>query len=94
MKAMDGKINSKQLWKTKRQLCPRSRDAPSAMTDAKGNLLTSDKVIQNRALEVFASRLKSNKVVPNLEALEKVVNDLCEIKIKLSKQNKSEGMRV
>ena len=64
------------------------------MTDAKGNLLTSDKVIQNRALEVFASSLKSNKVIPNLEALEKVVNDLCEIKIKLSKQNKSEPWNI
>ena len=53
IKTIGGKVNSKQLWKMKKQLCPRSRDAPSAMTDAKRNLLTSDKAIQNKALEVY-----------------------------------------
>ena len=59
------------------------------MTDSKGDLLTSDKAIHNRALKVYANRLKGYKVEPNLEALANYVNDLCEIRIKLAKHKES-----
>ena len=39
-------INTKQLWKLKRKMCPRSENAPSAMFDKNGNLQTSDKALQ------------------------------------------------
>ena len=54
-------ITAKQLWTLKRKMCPRTQDAPSAMFDKSGNLLTSDKALQRRALEVFEERLKCNK---------------------------------
>ena len=46
----------------KKRLCPKSKDPPTAMLDGKGNLLLSEKAIQNRANEVFTERLNSNEM--------------------------------
>jgi hypothetical protein len=78
-------INAKQLWKLKR-----SQDAPSAMFDKSGNLLTSDKALQGRALEVFEERLKGNQMESHLKDLEQDVNTLCEIRVKITRSNKTE----
>ena len=83
-------INAKQLWKLKRKMCPRSQDAPSAMFDRKGNLLTSDQALQNRALEVFEERLRGNQIESHLKDLEQDVNTLCEIRVNITKSNKTE----
>ena len=90
-KNVKGKIDSKQLWKLKRKLCPTIRDAPAAINDAHGNLLTSDKALKNRALEVYSNRLKGNIIKPNLKDLETDVNYLCEIRVKLAKTDKTEN---
>ena len=84
------KVDSKQLWKLKRRLCPRVRDAPCAMNDAEGNLVTSDRALQKRAQEVFSQRLQGNKIEPHLEELQNDVNTLCELRVKISESNKSE----
>ena len=62
VKGNKGGMNPKQIWTLKKKLCPRSKDPPTAMLDSRGNLLTTDKAIQNRATEVFAQRLESNKI--------------------------------
>ena len=89
LKKGDDEIDSKQLWKLKRKMCPRSRDAPCAMKDANENLVTSDKALQKEALEVFSKRLEGNKIEPHLKDLEDDTNTLCEIRVKLSKSHKS-----
>ena len=78
-------IDSKQLWKLKKKLCPKVRDPPSAMMDKSGNLLTSDKALQKRAIEVYAERLEGNVIMSPLKNLEDDVNTLCEIRVKISK---------
>ena len=83
-------INAKQLWKLKRKMCPKSQDAPSAMLDKSGNLLTSDQALQKRALEVFEDRLKGNEMEPHLKDLELDINTLCEIRVNTTKYNKTE----
>ena len=45
----------------KKKLFPKSRDLPLAMFDKNGNLLTTNKSIESRALEVYADRLHPNK---------------------------------
>ena len=61
------------------------------MNDAHGNLLTSDKALKNRALEVYSNRLKGNIIQPNLKDPETDVNYLCEIRVKLAKTDKTEN---
>ena len=59
------------------------------MLDGKGNLLMSEKAIQNMANEVFTERLNSNEMESNLIDLEEDTNKLCETRLQLSKLNKS-----
>ena len=90
IKPGEGKIDSKQLWKLKKKLCPRSRDALSVMKDKHGNIISSDKAIKERALEVYKDRLRGNKIEIHLEELEKDTNLLCEIRVKTSQRNKTQ----
>ena len=53
------------------------------MLDGRGNLLTTYKAIQKRAMEVFADRLDNNKMNKNLEDLEEDTKQLCKIRLKL-----------
>jgi hypothetical protein len=53
------------------------------------HLITSDKALQQRALEVYQERLKGNIMEPHLKDLEDDTNDLCEIRLKLTESNKT-----
>ena len=55
------------------------------MMNKSGNLLTSNKALQKRALQVYAERLAGNEIKPHLKDLEHDGNTLCEIRVKLSK---------
>ena len=57
IKLDDNMINAHEIWKLRKKMSPKNRDPPTAMTDKKGNLLTSDEAIQNRALEAYSERL-------------------------------------
>ena len=81
VKTNKGVMNSKQIWSMK------SKDPPTAMLDSRGNLLTTDEAIQNRATEVFADRLEGNKMEEHLEDIEDDTNKLCQLRLKLSKLN-------
>ena len=90
MDSNKGGLKPNQVWRLKRRLCLNARDQPSAMTDRKGNLLTSSKAIEERALEVLSDRLKPNEIKENLKELESVTNNLCEIRMQLCKLNRTE----
>jgi hypothetical protein len=82
LKSNDGKINAKRFWKVNKKLFPKSRDPPAAIFDKKGNLLTTDKAIEERVLEVYSERLEPNKIKANLITHEKNVDKLCELRLK------------
>ena len=90
MRPNEGKINSQKFWKMKKKMCQRNIDPPSVMFDAKGNILTADSVIQNRALKVYTYRLAGNKIKSHLKDHEEDVNKLCDSRLKLSRLKKVE----
>ena len=92
IKPNEGKMDNKQVWKLKKALCPRTMDAPCAMNDANGNLITSDKALEKRALQVYAERLEGNTVEDHLKDLEKDTNMLCELRVKVSTVNNGQWM--
>ena len=55
----------------------RNCDSLSAMYDAHGNKITSKNAIKARALDVYADRLKGNKIEEHLEEYEEEVDKLC-----------------
>ena len=89
MKSSTG-ISEKQLWKLRKKMCPNNRDPPSAMFDKHGNLVTSDRSIESRALEAYTERLENNEMKPHLKDYEENVNELCELRLKLCKSNKTD----
>ena len=89
IKPDEGGLHSGKLWKLKKKLSPKCRDPPTAMTDKEGNLFTSEKDIQNLALETFSERLKNRKIREGLENLQNDKEDLCKLRLKLSSQNKT-----
>ena len=90
MKPEGGKINSQKFWKMKKNLNPNLKNGPSAMFDSKGTLITSSEAIKERALEVYINRLKPNKIEDHLKSYEETENELCALRLKLSKSKVTE----
>jgi hypothetical protein len=90
MKPDEGKIDSQRFWKIKKKIFPKSKEPPSVMLDKCGNMLTTEKAIESRAVEAYTERLKANTIEKHLEEYEATVNKLCEARLEISKQNKSE----
>ena len=80
-------MNLPTIWKLKKKLCPQSQEPPSTFLDSAGNLLTNEKAIENRALEVYTKRLEGNNRIEDLKYLEETTNKLCETRLKQCKQN-------
>ena len=85
----DGGNIAAELWKLKKQLCPRSRDPPSAMLDKDDNLITNEDQIKAMAVSAYEERLKNRPIKEGLEhileAKEKLANKLMDE----AKQNKT-----
>ena len=44
---------SSEIWKLKKQICPRSRDPPTAMMNNDGNLVTDTEAIKDMAVKAY-----------------------------------------
>ena len=90
-KTKDGeKLDSQKFWKLRKRLCPKSKDPPSVMLDSKGNILTTNRAIEERAIEVYAKRLEGNIMKPHLKDVEEVTDELCKLRLETTKNNKTE----
>ena len=85
----EDKLDTQQFWKIRKKVSPTNKDPPSVMMDSHGNILTSNKAISDRALEVYVDRLKGNKMKPHLIQMEEEVNQLCEKRLEETKLNKT-----
>ena len=87
----DSRIDAQKFWKINKKIFPKSRDPPVAILDKHGNLVTTDKAIENRVLEVYSERLAPNEIRKDLKSYEKLVNKLCEARLKQTETNKTEA---
>jgi hypothetical protein len=60
------------------------------MWDSQGNILTTDKAIEERAIEVYERRLEGNIIKPHLKEAELLANELCEARLEETKKNKTQ----
>ena len=60
------------------------------MWDSKGNILTTDKAIEERAIEVYEGRIEGNTIKPHLSEAEILTNELCEARLEETKKNKTQ----
>jgi hypothetical protein len=59
------------------------------MLDSNGNVLTSDKQIENEALKEYTNRFEPNKIKEHLETFEKETNELCDERLRHCVSNKT-----
>ena len=85
----EGGINSSKLWGLKKKLFPKANEAPTAMVDSKGNLLTNQKAINDEAVKVFEKRLTNRKIKEGLEDIFKDREDLAKLNMNKAKDNKT-----
>ena len=71
MKCEEGGIHSGKLWKLRKKLFPKSKDPPTAMCDAAGNLATKEVEIEKTAIETYIKRLSNRPMKPDLENIRK-----------------------
>ena len=63
-----GGVNAGKLWKLKKkQLQGIYQEPPTAMLDAKGNLVTSNKALEQLSMDMYTERLRSHKINENLK---------------------------
>ena len=69
--AEGGNISS-EIWKLKKELCPRSRDPPTAMMDENEKLVTNAETIKDMAAKAYKHRLRNR---PMKEGMEKIKDE-------------------
>ena len=84
-----GGTHSGKLWQLRKKLFPKSRDPPTAMLDDHGNFVTSPSVLEKLALNTYKKRLRNREMKDNLEDIRKEKEELCELRLKLAKTNKT-----
>ena len=85
----EGGFTSNKLWNLKKQMCPRSRDPPTAMLDKEGNLVKEEDKIRNIALETFEERLKNRPIKDELKHIKEAKEKLAEKLMEVAKENKT-----
>ena len=84
-----GGVNSGNLWSLKKQLCPQTRNPPTAMLDPEGNLVTDEDKIAEMALEHYIKVLANKPMKKELEHIKEDKENLCDKYLKLAKMNKT-----
>ena len=81
----DGTFNLNEAWKLKKKVFPLSTDAPFAVLDNSGNLVTEYDSILDVMKEEFKYRLRNREIDPNLSQLKEMKEYLCELRLEITK---------
>ena len=84
-----GGFNSGHLWKLKNKLRPKFNDNPTAVLDINGTLVTSVENIKKIHVAHFQKVLENRTIKSGLEEHKKTREELCEMRIKKAKLNKT-----
>ena len=84
-----GGVNSGNLWRLKKQLCPQTRNPPTAMLDSEDNLVTDEDKIAEMALEHYTKVLENKPMKKELEQMRDDKEKLCGKYLKLASNNKT-----
>ena len=83
----DGGVNATKLWQLKRKLRGIPLEPPTAMIDAKGNLITTSSGIEALTMQVYKDRLTGHKVKDYLNVHHMQREELCEKRLKEAQAN-------
>ena len=81
----------KKMWKVLKRNFPKITNAvPVGKKDGKGNIITNHESLKNLYLQTYLNRLRNRPIKPGLEEIRKLKMELFNLRLKLSKMNKSQ----
>ena len=83
----DGTFSLNDAWKLKKKIFPRSSDAPFAVLDSNGNMVTEYENILDVMKEEFKFRLRNREINPELTQLKDLKQYLCELRLEITKRS-------
>ena len=87
----DDAISHHGVWKARDNLFSNGKESnPIALKDIHGNLVTNTEGIKNLCLDEILKRLRHREIHPNLKELQTLKETLCQKRIDLARQIKSE----
>ena len=86
----DSGIHPGKLWRLRKKLFPKFREPPVAMKDETGKTVTSLEEIERLSILTYQDRLRNRPMISELQHLKTQKENLCELKLKAAKKNKTE----
>ena len=84
-----GGVNAGKIWKLKKQLRGIVQDPPTAMLDASGNLVTTNRALEKLVLEQYKERLCPHPIKDSLRLHQVQREELCKEKIEEAYKQKT-----
>ena len=91
LRGENGATSHHGVWKAQDRLFSNGKESnPIALKDKHGNLVTNPEAIKKLCLEEILERVRHRKIHPNLEELQILKETLCQKRLDLARQIKSE----
>ena len=94
--ASDGKgnMNTGKVWKLRKKLCPKPQEYLSVKKDKNGKRVTDPDEIQEIYMEAYKDRLEHRKIIPELEKLKHLREELFRQRLEECKNRKSPDWQI
>lgn len=76
LSSLNGGFSTLGVWQVRKKVVPRHTDPPMAKKDPGGNLVTNPELLKKLYINEYTHRLRSREIVPGLEKLQKLKEDL------------------
>ena len=87
---VDGSFRLNEVWKLKKKIFPKCRDAPFAIFDKNGKIATDYSDILDVMKEEFKFRLRNRIINPEYQELLELKEYLCKLRLEISKSSSYE----
>ena len=86
----NGTININGIWSLKKKVFPKNtKPLPCAKKNVEGRIITSQTELKQLYMDTFIHRLRHRPIKEDLTELQNLKEELCELRLKFSKLNKS-----
>ena len=85
----EGGMSAGKLWQLKKKLRGIITQPPTAMLDQYGNLVTTNKAVEDLTLQMYQDRLKALEIKENLKLHKIQQEGVCDERLKEAQKNKT-----
>ena len=86
MCSIEGTFSNNRMWKLKQKVYARSPELPTAKKDPETDaLITNPKMLKDLNLKIFKNRLKTQEIMPYLNNLKNIREELLNIRLQTAK---------